>query len=123
VARLATVAATGDPHLVPIVFVLLGDTVWSAVDHKPKTTPRLQRLDNIVAHPRVSLLVDHYDDDWSELWWVRADGTATVEAPDTPAAVTALEGLAAKYPQYRADQPAGPMIRIEVDRWAQWSPH
>jgi PPOX class probable F420-dependent enzyme len=122
-ARLATVTPRGDPHVVPVVFVLLDDTVWSAVDRKPKSTPRLQRLENVAAHPRASLLVDYYAEDWSALWWVRADGAATVEAVDTEEAGTALEGLTAKYPQYRAEPPPGPMVRVEVDRWAEWSAH
>jgi PPOX class probable F420-dependent enzyme len=119
VARLATVTPAGDPHLVPIVFVLLGDVVWSAVDRKPKSTSRLRRLENVTAHPRVSLLVDHYEDNWSTLWWVRADGVATIETLD--AAREALTALAGKYPQYRAEPPPGPVIRVDVDTWAEWA--
>lgn len=117
VARLATVSAAGDPHLVPIVFAVAGDTIYSAVDGKPKRTTRLRRLDNIAAHPRVSVLADHYDDDWSALWWVRADGTATV-AGESPLAVAALR---AKYPQYDAVGLGGPFLHIAVDRWTAWS--
>ena len=74
VARLATADATGQPHLVPVTFAVAGDMVYTAVDAKPKRTTALRRLANVAANPRVSLLVDHYDDDWSRLWWVRADG-------------------------------------------------
>ncbi|HEY7723073.1 MAG TPA: TIGR03668 family PPOX class F420-dependent oxidoreductase [Pedococcus sp.] len=121
VARLATVTAAGRPHLVPVAFVLVGDTVWTAVDQKPKTTRSLHRLANIEAHPRVSLLADHYDDDWSRLWWVRADGHASVVELAGTDATAALSSLVAKYPQYRADPPTGPLIRIAVDTWRSWS--
>ena len=83
VARLATVTPDGPPHLVPIVFAVAESTVYTAVDGKPKTSQRLRRLANIEANPRVSILVDHYDDDWSQLWWVRADGIATIHHDDS----------------------------------------
>lgn len=119
VARMATVTATGAPHLVPITFALLdGDVVVSAVDHKPKRTTALRRLANIAANPAVSLLVDHYDDDWSRLWWVRADGLASVREHVDRAS---LEALAARYPQYREHPPGGPLIAIEIVRFAGWS--
>jgi PPOX class probable F420-dependent enzyme len=125
VARLATVSPDGRPHLVPITFALLGaDTVASAVDdHKPKRTTALKRLANIEADPRVSLLVDHYEDDWTALWWVRADGLARVvqrgEEPSLRAA--ALTALAARYPSYRDRPPDGPLVVITVERWSAWS--
>jgi PPOX class probable F420-dependent enzyme len=119
VVRLATVGDAG-PHLVPIVFALDGDRVVSAVDHKPKRTTRLQRLANIARDPRVSLLADHYDDDWEALWWVRADGHARL-LDDPAAAEQALTLLAARYRQYREDRPDGPVIEITVDRWTGWS--
>ncbi|MBI3692389.1 MAG: pyridoxamine 5'-phosphate oxidase family protein, partial [Mycolicibacterium aromaticivorans] len=65
VARLATVTPDGPPHVVPIVFAVAESTIYTAVDGKPKTTQRLRRLANIEANPRVSILVDHYEDDWS----------------------------------------------------------
>ena len=73
VARLSTVRPAGAPHVVPIVFALVGETVFSAVDAKPKRSRDLQRLANVRADPRCALLVDHYEDDWRRLWWVRAD--------------------------------------------------
>lgn len=98
VARLATVDEHGSPHLVPVVFARYGaDGIVTAVDHKPKTTPRLKRLRNITARSAVSLLVDVYDDDWDRLWWVRADGEARV----VPADAALVGPLSAKYPQYR----------------------
>jgi PPOX class probable F420-dependent enzyme len=78
IARLATVDALGTPHLVPIVFAVDGDRVYSAVDAKPKRSPALRRLANIAVNPHVAVLVDHYAEDWTTLWWVRADGTGQV---------------------------------------------
>jgi PPOX class probable F420-dependent enzyme len=119
VARLATTDADGSPHLVPVVFALVGETVWTAVDAKPKTTTALRRLDNVRAHPAVSLLVDHYADDWATLWWVRADGVATVLDVDEGRA--GLDALTAKYPQYQDNPPPGPVLRVDVTRWVSWS--
>jgi PPOX class probable F420-dependent enzyme len=118
VARLATVGADGRPHLVPVCFAVDGDTIYSAVDEvKPKATMRLRRLANVAENPSVSLLVDHYDDDWSALWWVRADGRARVleAAPD------AVALLVARYSQYRDSPPSGPVLAVDVERWAGWS--
>ncbi|MCA1674649.1 MAG: TIGR03668 family PPOX class F420-dependent oxidoreductase, partial [Actinobacteria bacterium] len=78
VARLATVRPDGLPHVVPVTFALDHDTLVTAIDQKPKTTTSLQRLKNIEAHPFASVIIDHYEDDWSRLWWVRGDGTARV---------------------------------------------
>ena len=121
VARLATTNPDGTPHVVPVVFALSGQTVWTAVDEKPKTTTALRRLDNVRARPRLSLLVDHYADDWSALWWVRADGTGTVVA--AAEAGDGLTTLVAKYEQYQRRPPPGPVLRIEVTRWVSWSAH
>ena len=117
VARLATVGRDGTPHLVPIVFALVGAVIYSAVDAKPKRHTRLQRLANIAHEPRVSVLADRYDDDWTALWWVRADGLARV----LPSSAAALDALTAKYPQYRTEPPPGPFLEIEVRRWSSWS--
>jgi PPOX class probable F420-dependent enzyme len=103
------------------VFALVGDTVWLVIDTKPKSGRRLQRLANIDADPRVSLLVDHYEQDWSAVWWVRADGAATIVEVDEPVGASALAALAAKYPQYAAQPPPGPLIRVVVDTWRSWS--
>jgi PPOX class probable F420-dependent enzyme len=119
VARLATVGADGRPHVVPIVFAVEGDTIYSAVDQKPKRTTKLRRLANVEANPRVSLLVDHYEDDWQKLWWVRADGRA--EILEASEANKAIDRLAERYEQYVAERPAGPVLAIEVERWSGWS--
>jgi len=121
VARLATVGASGRPHLVPIVFALDGDVVYSAVDAKPKRTTALRRLENVRRNPRVALLADHYDDaDWDALWWVRADGGARVLDAQEPEARRALELLAGRYAQYRAAPPRGPVLAVAVERWSGW---
>ena len=120
VAHLATVALDGRPHLVPCTFAMLGDWVVTAIDEKPKRTKHLQRLANIRSEPRVAVLVDRYDEDWTRLWWVRADGTAVIEeeGPDREAAIGALT---AKYPQYVAEPPTGPAIVVVVDGWRWWA--
>lgn len=120
VARLATVTPAGRPHLVPCCFVLVGDDVYSAVDAKPKATMALRRLDNLRAHPDAALLIDHYSDDWSTLWWVRADGAGrVVEAGAERDA--AIAHLARKYPIYETDPPPGAVIAIHVRTWRGWS--
>lgn len=118
-ARLATVTTGGRPHVVACTFCLDGEIVYTAVDAKPKSTLALRRLDNVRANPHVSLLVDHYDDDWSTLWWVRLDGTARViEAGGVRERAQAL--LAEKYEQYREAPPPGAVIEITIERWRTW---
>lgn len=119
VARLATVRPDGSPHVVAVTFALDGDDVVTAVDDKPKRTRDLHRLRNIDAHPAVSLLVDHYEDDWSRLWWVRLDGTAVV-VRDEPRRSELLTPLVAKYAHYRASPPAGPVVVMTVTATASW---
>jgi len=120
VARLATVRPDGHPHLVPITFALHEDTIVTAVDHKPKTTDKLQRLRNIKAFPAVSIVIDEYHEDWSRLWWVRADGNAHIVG-EGPEHEQAIGWLAAKYAPYRSRPPHGPAIVIAVDRWTSWT--
>jgi len=119
VARLATVDGDGRPHLVPCCFAFDGDVAYSVVDHKPKRSPALRRLDNIRSNPAVCLLVDHYEDDWSALWWVELRGTASTLEGE--AAEAALDALATRYPAYLGSRPPGPVIAIRPDRWAWWS--
>ena len=120
VARLATIDADGRPHLVPIVFALDGGTLYSAVDRKPKRSTTLRRIENARARPDVTVLVDHYDDDWSRLWWVRMRGRARVlDGGDEAAQALAL--LAEKYEQYRAEPPSPPVLAVDVDEWRGWS--
>ncbi|AKN15581.1 hypothetical protein MHAE_12418 [Mycobacterium haemophilum DSM 44634] len=119
VARLATVTPEGMPHLVPVVFAVSQDVIYTAVDAKPKTTPRLRRLTNIENNPQVSLLVDHYTDDWTQLWWVRVDGVATIH-PDGTVMHTAYRLLRAKYAQYQSIPLNGPVIAVVARRWSSW---
>lgn len=122
VARLATADAAGRPHLVPIVFAVATDTVYSAVDHKPKRTTALRRLANMAENPVVALLADHYDDaDWSRLWWVRADGLARLVPPGSEEARRAVTLLQARYPVYVDRPPAGPVLAVDVARWSGWT--
>jgi PPOX class probable F420-dependent enzyme len=120
VARLATVGEDGAPHLVPVTFSLDGDRIVTAIDHKPKTTAKLRRLRNIKHNPKVSVLVDHYEEDWARLWWVRADGLAAIVEQEEERQPFLLP-LIAKYPQYVDRIPQGPVIVINVTRYATWS--
>jgi PPOX class probable F420-dependent enzyme len=120
VARLATASATSTPHLVPVTFAAHGDVIVFAIDHKPKISTNLKRLRNIEENPQVTLLVDHYDDDWTHLWWARADGVARV-LHENDERRAPIEWLRAKYPQYRKTTPAGPVVWIDVQAWRGWS--
>ena len=120
VAHLATVGADALPHLVPVCFAVDGDTVYSAIDHKPKGGTDLRRLDNLRATGHACLLVDQYSEDWSALSWVRPGGRGRV-ADDPGETARAMAALGAKYRQYTAQPPGGPIIAIEVTRWTGWS--
>lgn len=119
VVRLGTVTAEGRPHLVPCCIALDGDVLVSAVDGKPKSTTALRRLANVRAHPEVTVLADHYEDDWSRLWWVRVDGRARV-VESGPERERALDVLAAKYPPYREARPPGAVLVVEHLTWRSW---
>jgi PPOX class probable F420-dependent enzyme len=119
VARLATADSSGRPHLVPLVFAVHGDRIYSAVDAKPKRTTALRRLANVRENPSVALLVDHYDDgDWDALWWVRADGQGRVLEPAEPEAQRAVALLRERYPRQRG---AGAVLAVDVERWSGWA--
>jgi PPOX class probable F420-dependent enzyme len=120
VAHLATAGPDGTPHIVPITFTIHGDTLYFAVDAKPKRTTNLKRLQNIAANPAVSILVDHYEDDWAKLWWIRVDGTARV-VDDNSESDHAIKLLMERYPQYQRTRPKGPVVAISMDRLSGWS--
>jgi PPOX class probable F420-dependent enzyme len=121
VARLATLTVDERPHAVPCCFALDGDRFYSAIDDvKAKSTLDLRRLDNIRLHPAVSVLIDHYVEDWSALWWIRLDGHARLVEPGTPAHAVGLALLRAKYDQYRSRPPPGRVITVEVVAWHAW---
>jgi PPOX class probable F420-dependent enzyme len=119
VARLATIDPSGRPHVVPICFALDGEILYTAVDRKRKRSRNLKRLANVRAHPVVEVLVDHYDDDWEKLWWVRLRGRGRV-LERGPEHDRALALLAAKYRQYREQPPPGPVLAIDLDGWRGW---
>jgi len=119
VGRLATITPEGRPHIVPCCFVLDDETVYSAVDAKPKSTLALRRLQNVRAHPSCSLLVDHYAEEWADLWWVRVDGPGRViEQGDERG--HALDLLKAKYWQYREATPPGAVVALDIAHWRMW---
>ena len=119
VGRLAMTKDDGRPHIVPCCHVLVGDRIYSAVDAKPKSTLALRRLANLAANPAVALLIDHYQEDWSALWWVRVDGDGRVIASGAERD-QALDLLAEKYEQYQHELPPGPAIAIEATAWRAW---
>jgi len=124
VARLATVSARGEPHLVPVTFAVIARPVDGtamivfAIDHKAKTTVALRRLDNIAANPQVAFLADSYSEDWEQLWWVRADADAGILAGELRQ--RALTALATKYVQYEQNPPDGVVVGAAVSRWTGW---
>ena len=120
VARLATTDPDGRPHLVPIVFALDGDTLYSAVDQKPKRSRTLRRIENARARPDVTVLVDHYEEDWQQLWWIRLRGQARVldHGSERDHALTLL---ADKYPQYATNPPDGPVLAIDITQQRTWT--
>ncbi|MDQ1630317.1 MAG: hypothetical protein QOC80_289 [Frankiaceae bacterium] len=120
VGRLGTVDADGTPHLVPVCFSLVDDVVYTSVDHKPKRTSHLKRLSNVRATGAACLLVDYYDDDWSQLWWVRLDGRGRL-VEDPAERGVALDSLAAKYRQYAERRPTGPVIAVDTTGISGWS--
>jgi len=121
VAYLASCSGAGVPHIVPIVFVVNGSTIVTAVDRKPKSGRVLRRIRNIRENPSVAVLADRYTDDWSMLWWIRADGRARLMDGADPSAQRAWGALTARYPQYAGHPPAGMVIAIDVHRWSGWA--
>ena len=120
VARLATTDGRGRPHVVPITYAVEGDRIYFAVDAKPKRTTDLKRLRNIAVNPAVSVLFDHYVEDWSRLWWVRVDGSARI-VDDPAEARRAVDLLVVRYEQYRIARPGGPVVEIAIERMSGWS--
>ena len=120
VAHLDTVAADGQPHIVPVCFVLSDEIAYTAVDFKPKRSARLRRMANIEATGHACLLVDRYSQDWSALWWVRLDGPGRVVADPVEASL-AIDALVSKYRQYAEHGPAGPVLAVDITRWSSWS--
>jgi PPOX class probable F420-dependent enzyme len=120
VARLATADAAGVPHVVPVTFVVDGDMIYFAIDYKPKRSTDLRRLRNITENPAVAVIVDQYADDWSALWWTRADGQAEV-LEEGDVRLHAISELRRKYHQYEDTPPDGPVVAIRVASWTGWA--
>jgi PPOX class probable F420-dependent enzyme len=125
VARLATLDAEGRPHIVPVCFAYVGGVFYTAVDRKPKRVlpERLARLRNIAASPRVALLIDEYQEDWTRLWYVLVRGEAKViSATGDRERALAVRKLRAKYPQYTREMLGddAPVIRIDPVRTVSW---
>ena len=118
IARLATESG-GEPHLVPVVFAQRGGALWVPVDGKPKRHARLKRIENIRRNSRVCLLIDHYEEDWRMLWWVRIDGRASVVSSADAGFAGASAALREKYPQY-GSVPILSAIKIEIEGVSHW---
>ena len=122
VGRLATANANGVPHVIPVCFALMDGMIYSVLDQKPKRAPltRLRRVRNILANPQVSLVVDHYEENWERLWYILISGTAELleEGAERPAAIQVLRQ---KYAQYRAmDIDPNPVIKITPSQVVSW---
>ncbi|MFL2545997.1 MAG: TIGR03668 family PPOX class F420-dependent oxidoreductase [Candidatus Rariloculaceae bacterium] len=123
VARLATVSADGVPHVVPICFVVSGSYVYSVIDEKPKRTTHLRRVRNIEENSRTALIIDYYDDDWSQLGWVMLQADAEILGSGKEHA-TAIKLLRKRYRQYKImalDE--APLIRLHIQRATEWWAH
>ena len=120
VARLATIDPSGTPNLVPFCFVLDEQTMYFCVDRKPKTSTSLRRVENILERPDVTVLVDHYDEDWKQVWWVRLRGTGRV-LTDGDEYERAERMLREKYAQMRNDPPSPCVVAIDITQWCSWS--
>jgi PPOX class probable F420-dependent enzyme len=119
VARLAYVDEEDRPRVLPVTFAVADEAVWIAIDdEKPKRRAEPARVSYLRRRSEASLLVDEYDDDWSKLAWVQLLGRVSVVAVDE--APGAMDALAAKYAQYAARRPPGPLLRIEVERALHW---
>jgi PPOX class probable F420-dependent enzyme len=119
--HLATASSDADPHVIPVVFALVDDALYIAIDEKPKSGRRLKRLRNIEQTGQAALVVDRYDEDWQRLVWVLARGPARVLGPDDRAHTPALAALRVKYPQYRAMRlERAEMIELRPERWTTW---
>ena len=124
VGHLATADAAGRPHVIPVCFASDGRRIYSALDAKPKRgqPADLRRVRNIRANPRVSLVIDHYEPDWSKLWYLLVSGAADLIAAGDDEHTAAIALLRAKYPQYRAMAlDDNPVIRITPQRAVGWT--
>jgi PPOX class probable F420-dependent enzyme len=117
VARVGTIDERGRVHLVPIVYVVDGDTLYSSTDAGDRPAKRLRNLET---NPSVTILVDVYDEEWSKVWWVRLRGTGRV-VEEGPEHAHAYRLLREKYPQYESEPVGGPVMAVDVAEWAGWA--
>lgn len=121
VAHLATAGRDNAPHLVPVCYVIDGDSLYITVDEKPKRRDApLKRLRNIRENPLVAVTVDRWDEDWTRLAWVMLRGTAEIltGGPEHDAAQARLRG---RYPQYRSmDLGPLPVIALRIEKATSW---
>ena len=115
---MTTLEPDGSPHSVPVVFAVIGDTIVSPIDHKPKTGAVLRRVKNLARDDRITLLVDDYDEDWTRLAWLMVRGTAIV---DEGASDEIMRVVNSRYPQYETDERHDALIRITPARYVWWS--
>lgn len=128
VGRLATAGLDAAPHLIPVCFALASTAadcrIYSVLDRKPKRAAltRLRRVRNLLQNPQAALLIDHYNADWSQLWYLLLTGPAQLLTdPADPERIDAIQLLQQKYPQYRTmDIAANPVIRLSVERAVSW---
>ncbi len=123
VGHLATADGKGRPYVVPFCFVCDGGVIYSILDGKPKSSGlrRLRRVRNILDNPRVSVVIDHYEADWTKIWFLLVQGTAELLEPG-PEHAAALVRLRSKYPQYeRMDLDENPMVKVIAERATGWN--
>jgi PPOX class probable F420-dependent enzyme len=120
VGHLATCSSSMQPHIVPVTFAFRNGSIVIGIDEKPKSTTKLKRLRNILENPRVSLMWDEYDEDWTKLWWVRGDGVGLIIESGL-VWEAAWAALNAKYLQYQGSRHEGPCMSVEIDSWSGWS--
>lgn len=121
IGHLATANAAAEPHVIPVCYVLVDDALYIVIDEKPKSGRRLLRLRNIEATGQAALVVDRYDDDWTQLAWVLARGPAQIIDSAHENHAPALAALRSKYPQYRSmTLDDAEMIALRPNRWSAW---
>ncbi len=122
VGHLATVSRGGEPHVVPICYAVADDTIYTPIDEKPKQPGRtLRRVRNIEETGRAALVVDRYDEDWTQLGWVLLRGRAELLAPGSPEQTRAVELLRQRYPQYRTMRlETQPVVALRIERVSVW---
>ena len=118
VGRLGLLDQDGSPRVLPVTFAVAEGRIWSAIDQKPKRTAEPARLRFLRRDPRAALTVDRYSDNWEELAWVQVLGRFSIVKLEDGR--SGLEALSAKYQQYGADAPPGPLLALDPQRYLWW---